>query len=141
MEFLQTGEVARQADVNVETLRFYERRGILPEPPRRESGYREYPPETVDLIRSIKRAQELGFSLKEIRELLDLRQGSRRATGQVPRLVKAKIAEIEHKIRDLEAMNQALAGLLGACEKKAARACCPIIESLSGPPSGGRSTQ
>lgn len=134
MTFLRTGEVARQAEVNVETLRFYERQGILPEPPRRESGYREYPPETVDLIRFIKRAQELGFSLKEIRGLLDLREGSHRATGQVPRLVRAKIAEIEHKIHDLEAMSQALAGLLGACEKKASGACCPIIESLSGPP-------
>lgn len=141
MTFLQTGEVARQAGVNVETLRFYERRGILPEPPRRASGYREYPPDTVDLIRFIKRAQELGFSLKEIRELLDLRQGSRRATGQVPRLVKAKIAEIDQKIRDLEAMNQALAGLLGACEKKTSRACCPIIASLSGPPSREPSTE
>lgn len=134
MTFLRTGEVARQAEVNVETLRFYERQGILPEPPRRESGYREYPPETVDLIRFIKRAQELGFSLKEIRGLLELRQGPRHATGQVPRLVRAKIAEIEHKIHDLEAMSQALAGLLGACEKKASGACCPIIESLSGPP-------
>lgn len=141
MTFLQTGEVARQAGVNVETLRFYERRGILPEPPRRASGYREYPPDTVDLIRFIKRAQELGFSLKEIRELLDLRQGSRRATGQVPRLVKAKIAEIDQKIRDLEAMNQALAGLLGACEKKTSRACCPIIASLSGPPNREPSTE
>lgn len=141
MTFLQTGEVARQAGVNVETLRFYERRGILPEPPRRASGYREYPPDTVDLIRFIKRAQELGFSLKEIRELLDLRQGSRRATGQVPRLVKAKIAEIDQKIRDLEAMNQALAGLLGACEKKTSRTCCPIIASLSGPPNREPSTE
>lgn len=141
MTFLRTGEVARQAEVNVETLRFYERRGILPEPPRRESGYREYPPDTVELIRFIKRAQELGFSLKEIRGLLDLRQGPRRATGQVPALVKAKIAEIEQKIRDLEAMNQALAGLLGACEKKAPGECCPIIESLSGPQRRNQSTE
>lgn len=141
MTSLRTGEVARQAGVNVETLRFYERHGILPEPPRRASGYREYPPDTVDLIRFIKRAQELGFSLKEIRELLDLRQRSGRATGKMPRLVKAKIAEIERKIRDLEAMNQALAALLGACEKKAPRACCPIIESLSDLPTRHQSTE
>jgi Hg(II)-responsive transcriptional regulator len=131
---MRTGEVARRAAVNVETLRFYERRGILPEPPRRESGYREYPPETVDLIRFIKRAQELGFSLEEVRELLDLRRGRRRATGKVPQLVKSKIAEIEHKIHDLEAMREALCGLLGACEKKGSRDSCPIIESLSGCP-------
>ena len=134
MESLRTGEVARRAGVNVETLRFYERRGILPEPPRRESGYREYPPETVDLIRFVKRAQELGFSLEEIRELLDLRDGPRRRTGKAARLVKSKVAEIEHKIHDLEAMREALAGLLSACERKGTRASCPIIESLSGCP-------
>jgi DNA-binding transcriptional MerR regulator len=61
---MRTGQVAKLAGVNVETLRFYEREGILPEPPRRVSGYREYPDETVDLIRFIKRAQELGFSLR-----------------------------------------------------------------------------
>lgn len=134
MQSMRTGEVAKRAGVNVETLRFYERRGILPEPPRRESGYREYPPETVDLIRFVKRAQELGFSLEEIRELLELRDGPRRATGKVARLVKSKIAEIEHKIRDLESMRGALSGLLGACEKKGSRDACPIIESLSGCP-------
>jgi DNA-binding transcriptional MerR regulator len=70
---LRTGEVARMAGVNVETLRFYEREGILAEPPRRASGYREYPPETIDLVRFVKRAQEVGFSLREVRELLELR--------------------------------------------------------------------
>jgi DNA-binding transcriptional MerR regulator len=70
---LTTGELANWAGVNVETLRFYERKGLLPRPPRRASGYREYPLECVRLIRFIKRAQELGFSLREIRELLDLR--------------------------------------------------------------------
>lgn len=134
MESLRTGEVARRAGVNVETLRFYERRGILPEPPRRQSGYREYPPETVEVIRFIKRAQELGFSLEEIRELLYLRRVPGRATGKVPRLVRSKISEIDHKIRDLEAMRDALRGLLGACEGSRSRKSCPIIESLSGCP-------
>ena len=134
MGSLRTGEVARRAGVNVETLRFYERRGILPEPPRRESGYREYPAETVDLIRFVKRAQELGFSLEEIRELLDLRDGPRQRSKKVPRLVKSKIAEIERKIRDLQSMREALSSLLCACEKNGTRASCPIIESLSGCP-------
>ena len=131
---LRTGEVARQAGVNVETLRFYERQGILPEPPRRQSGYREYPPGTVGLIRFIKRAQELGFSLREVQELLDLRSAPRRASGQAPRLVQAKIEEVDHKIRDLEAMREALQGLLCACRGKSSRSVCPIIESLSGCP-------
>ena len=72
MSPLRSGELAKQAGVNVETLRVYERKGILPQPPRRASGYREYPPDAVDRIRFIKRAQELGFTLKEIKELLEL---------------------------------------------------------------------
>ena len=137
MEPLRTGEVARLAGVNVETLRFYEREGILPEPPRRISGYRHYPPETVDLVRFVKRAQELGFSLREIRELLDLRAVPRRASNKVRRLVQDKIGEIEHKMRDLDAMRQALGEMLCACEGKSTAADCPIIESLNGCPSCG----
>ena len=131
---LRTGEVAKLAGVNVETLRFYERQGILPEPPRRASGYREYPPETVDLIRFVKRAQELGFSLREVQDLLDLRGAPRRASGKVPRLVRGKIDEINHKIRDLEAMRDALQDLLCVCEEERVGKSCPIIASLSGCP-------
>lgn len=135
MEPLRTGEVARRAGVNVETLRFYEREGILPEPPRRASGYREYPPDAVDLIRFVKRAQELGFSLREIQELLKLRDAPNRASGKVPRLVKAKLEEIDRKVRDLEAMREALGELLCDCEsKRSKRTSCPIIASLSGDP-------
>lgn len=132
MSSLRTAEVARQAGVNVETLRFYERKGILREPPRRASGYREYPPETVDRVRFIKRAQELGFSLKEIGELLSLREVSGADAGPVRRLAEAKVAEIDHKIRDLEAMKQSLTDLLCACDGRRSIASCPIIESLSG---------
>lgn len=128
---LRTGEVARRAGVNVETLRFYEREGILAEPPRRASGYREYPPETVDLIRFIKRAQELGFSLHEAKELLSLRQAPKRANRKVSRLVQSKIDEIDHKVQDLQAMRQALDELLCACRENAAARSCPIIQSLS----------
>ncbi len=130
---LRSGEVARQAGVNVETLRFYERVGILPPPPRRPSGYREYPPETVDLVRFVKRAQELGFSLREIRELLALRDAPQAAAPAVRRLVKQKLEEIDRKIRDLRAMQQALNELLCACRTKRS-AACPIIQSLNGDP-------
>ena len=132
MSFLQTAEVARRAGVNVETLRFYERKGILPQPPRRASGYREYPPETVDRVRFIKRAQELGFSLREISEMLSLREVAHAKSGPVRRLAEAKVKEIEHKIRDLEAMKQSLTDLLCACDGRRSIAACPIIESLSG---------
>ncbi|MBW3542244.1 MAG: MerR family transcriptional regulator [Planctomycetes bacterium] len=134
---MRTGEVARQAGVNVETLRFYERRGILPEPPRRASGYREYPPETVDLIRFVKRAQELGFSLAEVQDLLAFRGARRQPPRKVRRLVKAKLSEIDHKIRDLESMRSALGDLLCACEQRASSQLCPIIESLSNCPQCG----
>ena len=131
MVSLRTAEVARQAGVNVETLRFYERNGILPEPPRRASGYREYPPEAVRRVRFVKRAQELGFSLREIKELLDLTTVPRAKAGKVRQMAEAKIAEIDHKIRDLQAMKATLEGLLCACDGRRPLAACPIIESLS----------
>jgi Hg(II)-responsive transcriptional regulator len=132
MSSLRTAEVARLAGVNIETLRFYERKGILPEPPRRASGYREYPPETVERVRFIKRGQELGFSLKEVQDLLGLRQMARAKSARVRRLAEAKVQEIDHKIRDLEAMRQGLTDLLCACDGQRTIASCPIIESLSG---------
>lgn len=132
MPTLRTAEVAEQAGVNVETLRFYERKGILPEPPRRASGYREYPPETVERVRFIKRAQELGFSLKEISDLLELRLARQSKAGRVRKVAEAKLEEIEHKIRDLEAMKRSLTELLCACDGQKPIASCPIIETLSG---------
>ncbi len=134
MATLRTAEVAEQAGVNIETLRFYERKGILPEPPRRPSGYREYPPETVERVRFIKRAQELGFSLREVQDLLDLRQMERVKAGRVRKVAEAKLEEIEHKIRDLEAMRLSLSELLCACDGQKPITSCPIIESLSGCP-------
>lgn len=134
MAALRTAEVAEQAGVNVETLRFYERKGILPEPPRRASGYREYPPETVERVKFIKRAQELGFALREIEEILGFRQTAGAKSGRVRKLAEAKVKEIELKIRDLEAMKASLTALLCACDGKRTVASCPIIESLSGCP-------
>jgi DNA-binding transcriptional MerR regulator len=77
MPSLRIGELARLANVNAQTLRFYERRGLLPSPPRRPSGYRVYPPEAADLVRFIRRAQGLGFSLRQVKELLGLREVAR----------------------------------------------------------------
>lgn len=134
MSTLRTAQVAELAGVNIETLRFYERKGILPEPPRRASGYREYPPETVERVRFIKRAQELGFTLKEVQDLLELRETTRAKAGRVRKVAEAKLEEIEHKIRDLEAMKKSLTELLCACDSQKPIASCPIIESLSGCP-------
>lgn len=136
---LRTGQVAKQAGVNVETLRFYEREGILPAPPRLESGYREYPDGTVELIRFVKRAQELGFALREIKEMLSLREVPQRAAKNASRLVEMKIAEIDSKIRDLEAIRTVLGTLQCDCQQRDTTAACPIIASLNGTPAPAES--
>jgi len=127
---LRTGEVARAAGVNVETLRYYERRGILKEPRRRPSGYREYPSDTVQVVRFIKRAQELGFRLDVIEELLALRDNDARACAEVRRAAVDKLDEIEAKLRALRAMKRALGKLVASCDENAPARVCPILEAL-----------
>src|SRR5262245_14308151 len=98
MKLMTIGQVARQGGVGVETVRFYERRGLLQEPSRKESGYRHYGDETVSRLRFIRRAKELGFSLKEIGELLTLRIDPDTDSGDVKRRAEAKIADIDARI-------------------------------------------
>ena len=93
--------IARRAGVGVETVRFYERQGLIAQPPRGVSGYRRYPEETVARLRFIRRAKALGFSLREIRELLSLRVDPMGRSGEVKARAQAKIADIEEKIRAL----------------------------------------
>lgn len=119
--------VGRASQVNVETLRFYERRGLLPEPPRRPSGVRDYPPEAVERLRFIKRSQELGFSLAEIRELLELRVAPETTCADVRDRAQAKIEDIEQKIRDLHAMWRALRKLADACPGSGPVDGCPVL--------------
>lgn len=127
---LRTGQVAAAAGVNVETLRYYERRGILAEPARLDSGYREYPPNTVAIVRFIKRAQDLGFTLGEIQELLALRDDHSRTCDEVRGAARAKLAEIEAKLEQLDAMRGALLTLVDSCVPGASTYECPIIEAL-----------
>jgi MerR family mercuric resistance operon transcriptional regulator len=126
---MRIGEVAAEAGVNIQTLRYYERLGLLPEPQRRSSGYRAYDHDTVRLVRFIKRAQELGFTLREIAELIDLRQSPRRG-AEVRALAAAKVEDIERKMRQLGAMRTALGGLVQACDCEGGAPMCPIIEAL-----------
>lgn len=130
MRTLTTGQLAKQAQVNVETVRYYERRGLIPEPPRRESGYRMYSQDTAARIEFIKRAKELGFSLKEVSELLSLRAGPATTCEDVKKRAEAKVADIEEKIRDLQRMKSALAKLIAACEGRGPTSECPILEAL-----------
>lgn len=136
---LRIGEVATQAGVNIQTLRYYERRGILEEPKRTPSGYREYESETVRVIRFIKRAQDLGFTLSEIEELLELRERRPRDRRAVRELAAAKLRNIDEKIRDLEAMKKALDVLVDSCACKGPTLECPILEGLEDAPKGRQS--
>jgi Hg(II)-responsive transcriptional regulator len=132
MRNLMTGELAKRAGVNVETLRFYERKGLLPAPTRRASGYREYPPGDVRRIRFIKRAQELGFSLGEIRDLLALRSRRGATAAEVQSRAEAKLADIRRKIADLRAIEVALEKLTDACPGEGPLDECPILQHLDG---------
>lgn len=132
MEHLKTGELAKRAGVNVETLRFYEREGLMPEPPRRMSGYREYPAESVRRIRFIKRAQELGFSLREVRELLALRAERGMTCADVRLKAQEKVEKVRQKIADLKAIERALETLTATCSGDGPLTDCPILESLDG---------
>lgn len=124
------GQLAKQAYVNIETIRYYERRGLIPEPPRRESGYRQYAPDTIKRIKFIKRAQELGFSLREIQELLSLRVDPRATSTDIKRRAEAKLADIDTKLRDLKRMKAALLKLTAACRRRGPTSECPILDAL-----------
>ena len=123
-------EAAAQAGVNVQTLRYYERRGLLPKPPRRRSGYREFPDDAVQIVRFIRRAQDLGFSLDEVEELLRLRRSSGRNRDRIRAIATRRVRDIERKISELERMRQALQTLVHACHE-GTTLDCPIIEALA----------
>ncbi len=131
MNRLTIGELAKRGGVNLETIRYYERLGLLPAPPRNSSGYRAFPETTVRRIRFIKQAQELGFSLKEIDELLTLRIAPGSTRADVRERAEAKITNIEEKIRSLRSMKKALESLTATCCGDGAASDCPILESLS----------
>src|SRR5262249_17345885 len=120
---MRIGTAAEQAGVNVQTLRYYERRGLLPRPPRRESGYREFPDEAVGVVRFIKRAQDLGFSLEEVEELLKLRNDKRRDRARVRALAERRIRQIDRKVAELQAMKKALTRLIHCCHEGTTLEC------------------
>jgi len=133
MDILTIGQLARRAGVGVETVRFYERKGLLSEPDRKPSGYRQYKPETVERLRFIRRAKELGFTLREIQELLSLRLDPATNCADVRARAVAKIEEIESKIRTLRRMKTSLVKLSKACSGNGTISECPILESLEKP--------
>jgi len=126
---LSIGKVARRAGARVETIRFYERQGLLTAPMRKESGYRLYSELVLGRIRFIRRAKELGFSLREIKELLQVRRNSSAPCEDVCEKAQAKIANIE-KIAIFTKMREALSGLVAACQVRTSLGDCPILEFL-----------
>ena len=130
MEGMTIGRLAREGQVNVETIRYYERRGLLPRPPRRPSGYRMFSPSAVQVLRFVRTAQALGFSLREIKELLSLRIQPGRSCADVRERAEQKIAEIDQKTRTLQAMRKALMRLAAACSGRGPISECPILDSL-----------
>lgn len=130
LKTLRIGEVAARAGVNIQTVRYYERRGLLKDPPRRPSGYREYPGEAVRLIRFVKRAQELGFTLAEVEELLRLHDHRVGRCADVRAAALAKMEDIDRKLNNLQAMKRALAVLVASCSRDGSSRECPILEAL-----------
>jgi MerR family mercuric resistance operon transcriptional regulator len=126
---LTIGQVAERAGVNVETIRYYQRRGLLAEPLKPQGGYRRYTPETVKHIRFIKRAQALGFTLEEVASLLTLEEAC--ACAETRALAAHKVDLIEQKLNDLSAMRKALASLIRQCDAGKPAKGCPIIQVLS----------
>lgn len=130
MKYLTIGQLAKQAEVNIDTIRYYERRGLLSPPQRKESGYRQYLDDAVVRIRFIKRAKALGFSLDEIADLLSLRLDPRTKCGDIKKRAQKKISEIEGKIQMLERMRQTLVQLTEMCEEGRQASECPVLEAL-----------
>ena len=127
---LTIGRLAREVGINSETVRFYELQGLLPRPPRSASGYRLFPADAKRRLKFIKRTQELGFSLSEIRDLLALRVSRRTTSAEIRKRTEAKISDIEGKIKSLDSMPKSLLKLVRSCGGCTPVSECPILESL-----------
>jgi Hg(II)-responsive transcriptional regulator len=128
---MRTRELADRAGVNCETLRYYERRGLLAEPPRTAGGYRDYPASTVDLLVFIKRAQELGFTLQEVDELLHLDAGGPDSCEAARVLAEQRRADLSRRIADLQRMHDSLTVLVDTCELPRADRSCALLAALA----------
>jgi MerR family copper efflux transcriptional regulator len=133
---LTISRLAERAGVGIDTVRYYERAGLLPAPPRRASGYRDYPADAVRRLRFIRRAKELGFTLTEIGELLELSEprDGKRGMRAVKRAAETKLAVVEHKLAELQRVRDGLQQLIEACPGHGPLQGCPILQALSGEP-------
>jgi Hg(II)-responsive transcriptional regulator len=128
-EALTIGVLAKKSDVGVETVRFYERKGLLPKPQKPTSGFKHYEPEDIKRIKFIKRAQDLGFTLREVKELLKLKVDKKATCGQVMKKTDEKMSEVDQKIKDLQRMKKSLKQIKDCCEDGTQTLTeCPILE-------------
>jgi len=130
MDGLTIGKVARGAGLAIDTVRYYEREGLLEKPARTTSGYRHYSSDAVARLRFIRQAKELGFSLAEIKELLALRVTPGKSCGDVRAHAESKVEDIDRRIASLKRMRQALTKLAAACSGRGPMSDCPILEAL-----------
>jgi DNA-binding transcriptional MerR regulator len=127
---MKTGEVAAQAHVNSQTLRYYERRGLLPKPARTPSGYRDYGDDAVRVVRFVKRAQQLGFTLGDIEDLLHLAWGGPDSCDEARAMARSRIDDLQLRIDELAGMRDALVRLIETCGESRAERHCPILRDI-----------
>lgn len=132
MNGLTIGRLAKKAGLGIETVRFYERLGLIEPPPRTDSNYRIYPEEEVNRLKFIKRAKDLGFTLKEIKELLELQLDPHTTKSDIKKRTVEKIKYIQKKIHDLSRIQEALEHLAKSCDGHGPLSECPILGSLTG---------
>lgn len=130
MTLLSIGKIAKRAGVSVETMRFYEREGLIEEPARKESGYRQYMETDVKRLVFIQHAKGLGFSLKEIKDLMSLRANPKTTSKQIKLAAQSKLDDIEEKIKMLQGMRRSLKSLVDKCPGKGPTSDCPILDAL-----------
>lgn len=132
------GQVAKRANVNKETVRYYEKRGLIPKPDRRRSGYRIFTQRHIDQIKFIKRAQQLGFTLSEIKELLELRVNEETSCSEIKKEAQEKYQDVTQKINDLRQIQDTLVDLIDSCSEGGPVDDCPILNALEGKNKRGR---
>jgi len=124
------GQLSRSSGTGVETIRYYEREGLISEPPRRASGYRQYPEDALSRLRFIRHAKALGFSLKDIKELLELRVTPGTTCADIRKRAETKIADVRVKLETLRQIEQALVKLTATCGGRGPISDCPILDAL-----------
>lgn len=130
MTSLSTGEVAKRAGVEYQTVLYYEKEGLIEEPPRAENGYRQYPPETVRRIRFIQRANQLGFSLEEVASMLELEAGTRKDCQDVQQFAESKLEEIQRRLAYYRRLEDLFQGILRQCEQTGHFESCPVVDAV-----------